>query len=516
MKIADLATPFRVGLLVIAGVVATFYMFTQVSKRPEGDGSVRVYAMMDNASGLAEKSFIAMAGIQVGRIDKISLVDGRARIDLIVRNDIPLFEGVRDSEGIYRNGATAQAKQVSFIGDYYIELTPGLDGKRLENGDEIKNIIVSTSIDEIMARMNDIAKDIAKVTNSLADVFGSDEGKESLKELLVNLQVMVESLNNFVGENTPKLDRILSNVDSIARDFQGLSAGASDSIENILRDTEAVIQEVRFIVGQSSSELQSGLGTLRGTLSSLQATLDSLNYSLQNIQDITDKINEGEGTIGELVNNPAIAQRTEEILTDASDMLGRLNRLKTIVELRSEYHARNGQFKNIIGLRLKPHENKYYLIELVDDFRGFTTVQTTDFNTTNADNPDALYRETRVETTDRFKVSLLYGQSFAFGPWLAVGGRFGLIESTGGVGAELFLLPDRSLLLQTDIFAFSYDVNPRVRTTATFDFFTHFYLAGGVDDVFNERRTEYFFGGGLRFNDEDLKTILTTTGVPSP
>ena len=515
MKLADLATPFRVGLLVIAGIVATMYMFTQVSSKPEGDEGVEVYVMLDNASGLAEQSFIAMAGIQVGRIQKISLADGRARVDLSVRGDIPIYQGVLGEDGVWRNGATVQAKQVSFIGDYFLELTPGIDGKRLEDGDEIKIVVSSTSVDEIMAKMNDIATDISKVTNSLAEVFGSDEGKESLKELLVNLQVMVESLNQFVGENTPKLDRILSNVDNIAADFEDLSGPSTEAVENILRDTEAIVQEVRFIVGQSSTDLQSGLGTLKGTLSRLQATLDSLNYSLQNVQDITDKINEGEGTLGELVNNPAIAQRTEEILTDAGDLLGRVTKLKTIIELRTEYHARNSQFKNIIGLRLKPNEDKYYLIELVDDYRGFTEIYTTDVNTTNADDPDAQFRETRVETTDRFKVSLLYGQAFEINPWLAIGGRFGLIESTGGVGAELFLLPDRALMVQADVFSFSYDINPRVRTTATLDFLTHFYIAAGVDDILNDR-TEYFFGGGLRFDDEDLKAILTTTGVPSP
>lgn len=516
MKLDDIITPFRVGLLVIVGTVATLFMISQVSNTPEGPESTRLYLMLNNASGLAEKSYVAMAGIQVGRIDKIRLTDGKARVDLIVRSDIPLYEGVLEPDGRYRNGATAQAKQVSFIGDYFIEITPGVEGRVLGDGDQIKTVITSTSVDDIMAKMNDIATDIAKVTNSLAEVFGTEEGKESLRSLLVNLEVMVESLNSFVGENTPKLDRILSNVENIADDFEELSGTSKSSIENILRDTEAVVQEVRFIVGQSSNDLQSGLGTLKGTLSRLQATLDSLNYSLQNVQDITDKINEGEGTLGELVNNPAIAQRTEEILTDASDMLGRISKLKTIIELRSEYHIKNEQFKNVIGLRVMPNPDKYYLLELVDDYRGYTQVVSTDYNTTNADNPDGVYRETRVETTDAFKLSMVYGQVFQFNPWLAVGGRFGLIESTGGVGGQMMLFPSRSLQFQADVFAFSADVNPRVRAMTTFDFFTHFYLAGGVDDIFNERRTEYFFGGGLRFDDEDLKTLLTTTGVPTP
>jgi phospholipid/cholesterol/gamma-HCH transport system substrate-binding protein len=35
----------------------------------------------------------------------------------------------------------------------------------------------------------------------------------------------------------------------------------------------------------------------------------------------------------------------------------------------------------------------------------------------------------------------------------------------------------------------------------------------GVDDFFNRDRTDYFFGAQLRFNDEDLKTILPFVSV---
>ncbi|MEZ4460078.1 MAG: hypothetical protein R3E66_10185 [bacterium] len=275
------------------------------------------------------------------------------------------------------------------------------------------------------------------------------------------------------------------------------------------------MHEIRYVIGQSSSDLQSGLGSLKGTLSRLQSTLDSLNYSLQNIQDITDKINEGEGTIGELVNNPAIAQKTEAILTDASDYLGRVTRLRTIIELRNEYHLNARQFKNILGLRLQPNPNKYYLVELVDDYRGRTETVTTNVNTTNADDPDALYRETREVTTDTFKFSLQFAQLYQVNPWFTIGGRFGLIESAGGLGANLLFLEDKSLEFQADLFDFAFDVNPRARAFATYQFFGGAYVAAGVDDIFNERRTDYFLGIGLRFDDDDLKTILGTTGIPS-
>ncbi len=515
MKVENLITPFKVGMLVIVGVASTIFMLSVLDTGSSSSDEKRVYAVLNDATGLAEKSFVGIAGITVGRIETINLENGKAKVIISVRGDLKLFEGVEQPNGTYRNGATVQVKQVSFIGDKFLELTPGVEGRELQDGDEIKNVITATDIDEMMSKFNEIASNINDVTKSLAEVFGSEQGKESMKQLLSDLRDMVDTLNGFVSTNSPKLDRILTNVEDISYDLEDLSGTSKESISNILRDTEAVVQEVRYIVGQSSSDLQSGLGTLKGTLSRLQSTLDSLNYSLQNIQDITDKINEGEGTIGELVNNPAIAQRTEEILNDASDYLGRVSRLRTIIELRSEYHMNSGQFKNVVGLRLQPNDQKYYLIELVDDYRGKTTIVTTDVNTTNLDDPDNLYRETTVQTTDSFKFSVQFARIFRLNSWFATTFRFGLIESTGGVGTNLLFLPDESLEIQADLFDFGLDVNPRLRAFAAYHFLEVLYIAGGVDDVFNADRTEYFFGAGLRFDDEDLKAILTTTGVPA-
>jgi phospholipid/cholesterol/gamma-HCH transport system substrate-binding protein len=93
-------------------------------------------------------------------------------------------------------------------------------------------------------------------------------------------------------------------------------------------------------------------------------------------------------------------------------------------------------------------------------------------------------------------------------------GRIGIIENSGGVGLDAHLLDD-ALELSADVFAFDENVNPRVKLWALYTFFSHLYIASGIDDVWNEERTDFFVGAGLSFNDEDLKALLTTAPVPS-
>ena len=86
-------------------------------------------------------------------------------------------------------------------------------------------------------------------------------------------------------------------------------------------------------------------------------------------------------------------------------------------------------------------------------------------------------------------------------------GRFGVRESTGGIGVDLHLLDDR-LELSQDLFGFGEQVTPRWRLALSYEFVRSLWLLGGVDNVLSNERRDYFFGMTLRFNDADLKSVL--------
>jgi phospholipid/cholesterol/gamma-HCH transport system substrate-binding protein len=104
-----------------------------------------------------------------------------------------------------------------------------------------------------------------------------------------------------------------------------------------------------------------------------------------------------------------------------------------------------------------------------------------------------------------------------------VAGRFGIKESTGGVGGDLYLFDDK-LELSADVFGFAQSTvgqNPRVKTSVGWEVWNKtLFLVAGADDLLNYHRGEagtgggfdWFVGGQLRFNDEDLKSLLLVGG----
>jgi phospholipid/cholesterol/gamma-HCH transport system substrate-binding protein len=143
----------------------------------------------------------------------------------------------------------------------------------------------------------------------------------------------------------------------------------------------------------------------------------------------------------------------------------------------------------------------------VNDPRGLTHFEQIDVDTTNPNDPPH-YREVRTVTANSLRFSLQFAQSFGI-----FTGRFGIKESTGGVGLDTLLL-DKRFEVRQDLFGFGEVVLPRWRVSLGYEFVNRIWLMGGVDDILSTSRRDYFVGAQLRFNDEDLKTILPFAKTP--
>lgn len=529
-------TPFKVGLLIIAALLALVFMLGKMSSSAFSDKKAySLYAIIDDATGLKVQSRVMMAGIPIGEVAEITLSGTQARIDIKLRSDIELYEGTpglaSDGTSIHVNGATLAKRQASLLGDYYIEISPGLVGRTLADGDRIYNTILPVTTDDLIAQMNDLAgslkrisADVEAITGTMKDVFGDPETALQLNRILDDIEGTTSSLEAIMKDNQASLHTIVTNIEAVTGDIRGFTARSSKSVDQILDDVHAVTSEMRYIIGESSADVQAGIGTLTGTMSSMQLALDNLNYSLANVQEITDRLVDGEGTIGTLLTDDGIATQAERALTSAADLLEPLARVQTWVELRSEYNFDQAAFKNYFQLSIRPNPNKFYMVELVDDPRGEVSTQLRTVVSTDPEHPGVRYEEITT-TSNRFQISVQMGQRWQIIPndMLYIGGRFGIIESAGGIGANIWAFKD-AFEARVDLFDFSENPKPRLRAyglihgTPFFrrrSVFSNLFVQAGVDDVFNGGTRDYFIGGGLRFNDRDLRSIMSVAPKPS-
>jgi phospholipid/cholesterol/gamma-HCH transport system substrate-binding protein len=484
----DISRPAKVGAMTVALVAAAYGGYRFISPGAGTDGGYSVYSYLPDVTGVAPRSRVMISGIPVGVVDKISLDHGKARVDVRMNPNVALY-----------TDAAIGKKATSLIGENYIILTPGTEGRpRIPDQGEITHYIAEPTLESLQSQVKDILVDVKAVTNSLSKSVGSDDGQKQMADILKNLAEVTEQLNATVKENRAGINETITTINNITQ-------ASRPEIAAILDNVRHVTDDVKKMTSTNEGTPQGKPGELRSTMERVNRASASLESALQHADNIAAKIDRGEGTVGRLIKDDALINEVQGITEDVGEFVGGLSRMQTIVGLRTDYNFLANTIKSYVELRLQPTEDKYYLIQLVNDPRGMTTFVQRDVDTTNTNEPPH-YREVVTETTNALRFSFQFAKRL--GPFT---GRFGIMESTGGLGLDLHLLDDR-LELRQDLFGFGEELSPRWRITLSYEFIRKLWLLGGVDDIMNDERRDYFVGLQLRFNDQDLKLIVPFAG----
>ena len=490
--------------MLIVGVIS-YKLIRSTNERTAGSEGYIVWAVFRDASGLFEKSRVQTAGISVGQIEKRELYNDTARAKITIR--------MEQKRVLYEN-AVVSKKSASLLGEYYLEIDPGtpfkeVNGKkeaqrRLGNGDEIKIVIEPVAFGDMMASIGTLIPVIREI---LVDVRTMTSGP--IKDIANNV-------NDLIARNSEVLDRLLNRVDHIAATVEGVTTAEAGDVKESLKNVREITESLKDLIGTTHKQVES-LGSKGGSsIDKLQTTIDNLDKTMQHIETVTDRLEKGEGTAGRLLTDDTIARNVEEITEDAGGFVRSITRLQTIVGLRSEYNFLTSSFKNYLSVQLMPRPDKFYLIELVEDPRGYRTKTVTVTNSTAT----GTQSETKITLTEQLRFTLQFGKRVGMSPNVSIGGRFGIKESTGGIGGDLYLFRDR-LLLSVDVFDAKTNTYPRIKATGMYAIWQrNLFLVAGADDIANYTRArgvggalfDYFAGLQLTFNDEDLRSLLLFGG----
>jgi phospholipid/cholesterol/gamma-HCH transport system substrate-binding protein len=482
---AKVSQAAKIGIFVVVTAGAAYLVLKTIGTQVGTGKTYVVHAYIKDATGIAKHSRVAIAGIPVGQIDDIRLENGQARVDIRVNGDVKLHESAR-----------LGVKSASLLGENIIVLTEGIGEPDKKNGDEILTMPEARSVEDLKETVGRIADLVEKVAQQLAASVGSEEGGRNLSAILKNLADATDAINLTVRENRTVIHDTLENVNHIT-----LTSGPE--LQKILLNVRVITEDVKGLLA-AQGEGGKG-GELRETAERINRASKSLESALGHIDSVAGRVDRGEGTIGRLSKDEALINEVQGVAEGVNDYVDGLRRLQTIVGLRSDYNFLSNTIKSYVEVRLQPREDKYYVIELINDPRGKTTFTQTDTDTTNPTQP-AHYRTVQTTTTDAFRFTIQFARRI--GPFT---GRFGIKESTGGIGLDTHLLSNRFEVVQ-DLFGFGEEIKPRYRLYLGYEFIHRLWLLGGVDHIFLPERRDYFLGLQLRFTDDDLKTILPFSG----
>lgn len=464
-----LSAEAKVGLLVIVGSMILLYMTFAVGKYEFGEKKgYTLEGVFDSVAGLDTKSSVRMAGVKIGVVEKVGLEDSRARVTLRIYPDVQI-----------KRGTEAMIKTMGLLGEKYVEFVPVKSDKSQQplttpssyyhEGERIQATVSPSDVDKLINQLSSISDDIKQVTASLSQVFGTERGARSMEDILSDLRQTTANIKDF-----------------------------SYTLQN---DGSEVVMRLNELVASLNGVVGENRDNLKVTMENVKEASKSAEMALASLENAARKIDRGEGTIGKLVNEDGMYTSIDNAAKGIGDYVSRIERMKTVVGFRSEYMFPEG--KSYVTLELKPRADKYYIFEMTSDpFANYNRTVTT------ATPGGTVVTETYE---DKFKFSLEFAKR-----WGNLALRLGMIESTGGVGADVYALDDR---FKFSVDSWNYNSrepgneNAHLKATASYGIGKTFFVNAGYDNFLNSRRANPFVGLGLRFDDDDLKYLLGSVPI---
>lgn len=499
-----MARALKIGIFfIICSCCAGIYIYKSADFF-EG-GTKTYYALADDAMGLLRDSNILVAGVVVGKLDKIGLENGKAKFTLKISKDLVLYENAR-----------IEKVMESMLGTYVLVLEPGdSSAPALNENDYIKNVKTATGLSGAMEK----ASEIMEKTDALMEKILERENKEKIDRIIDMLVRTTENTTQSIEGNMKMLSSVLKDMSDVMQKVNSKSDTEMEKLSKILENTLKVTDRIAEISDGKDEKLNQTLDDLRNSLKLIAEELAASRGAMQDVREITSNMNQitekvanGEGTVGKLMTDDKLYQDIVKVSDKLSDYADTLLGMKVYVDAHSNYMVFNNSFKTYFDITLQPRKDRFYLLGVVDDPRGNVS-HTVTTHTTDVDGTTYIVEDDKTVVTDKLKFNLQIGR--IFGP---VALRGGIFQNKAGFGIDYN--PWKYVSLSAEIFDFGSGGAPQLRVQGlarpllwTMEPFSWLYITAGGEDLINGER-DLYFGLGLRFDDDDLKSIVST--VPKP
>jgi len=382
---APVGRRFRVGVVVLVALLFVMFGVLMVGKRAHLFTSKLPYqTQFDSAAGLVSGNPVRLNGVTVGNVLRVELspdpADQRVRV---------IYEVDRKIATRLRTGTRASIKTIGLLGDKYVELAGGPAQEAVvEPGGEIKPA-PGAGLEKLLEGSGDLLTDLGAIARSLKNILGNTEqGKGFMGELFAPGGETGSRIANNLNSTLTSLNSVLSKIDR-GEGLVGKLLGDQRYGDQVGRSLQAAVTSLRNVFGKIEEGMNKGTGAIPALLSdpegkkkvydlvdrlgatagNLAAVTENLktgkgalptllhdeNFSREftgNLRDLSKrldsiarKLDSGQGTVGKLINDPAIFDAAHHLVVgiDESALLRWLIRNRQRSGIRKRYTTESGR-----------------------------------------------------------------------------------------------------------------------------------------------------------------------------
>jgi phospholipid/cholesterol/gamma-HCH transport system substrate-binding protein len=286
----------KVGVLTIVAVaIAAGLIFSLTGTKGFAWQRYSLKTRFTNVAGLASGSPVRIAGVEVGTVTDVTLVNDQVEV---------VFQVNQKDRSLITTNSVARLGSVSLLGQSAVDITPSTTGTPIEPW----GYVPQGRAVAIMSDMTDsVSEGINQLTAILHDV---RDGRGTVGKLMTDEQLYVE-LNRFVTSANALTDGLKQGRGSVGKLLN--DPATANALEASLKNIETITRQI-----------STGEGNL-GKLLKDDAFAKSLTSATGNLDALTAKLNNGEGTAGKLLTDPALFNRFNSVTERLDVLVTKLN-----------------------------------------------------------------------------------------------------------------------------------------------------------------------------------------------
>lgn len=281
----------KTGAVVILVIIVFIWGFNFLKGHNVFDGRSNTYfTRYANVQGLSTASPVTVNGYQIGRVVDISFDEvPERRGELVVKFSI-------EKSFDFGKSSIAKIYSASLMGGKSLAIIPSYDSEIAESGDFLKGEIESDIFSSVGEKLNPLQAKLESVITS-AD------------SLLVNInQILDVDSRNHIKSTIASLDGAMVNLERLTLNSELLVIENRKSLRSSMENVEHVTKNFSSL---SDTLVEANLGGLLAKIDSTMANLNSISM----------KIDNADGTIGKFVNDPAVYDNLDKATKELGELL---------------------------------------------------------------------------------------------------------------------------------------------------------------------------------------------------
>lgn len=319
----------RVGIFVLVGlIILGFLILNSTGDLNPFEKKLHLKARFPTADGLRDGAEVVLAGVHIGKVEKVVLLppdspeDAKVEAVLVVDQKL---DGQPISERI-RTDSTAQLVATSLLAnDKMINISPGTPKGSPVAENHVLNSTAAMSINQLTQTGNELLQQINKLAVPANEILTKANNGEGTLGRIVNDESLYKNLDTTVAETRSTMLRLQTTIDKVNRGEGSAGKLLNDpELYNNLNRTVARLDAI-------SIDLRAGRGTagkfltderlyddLRSAIGDLRASTAKINGVADDFRSITNDLQAGRGTAGKFLKD-------EQLYDDARNTIAKFN-----------------------------------------------------------------------------------------------------------------------------------------------------------------------------------------------